>query len=206
MEFDFTTLPREARAKLLSSSVVPRPIAWVVTRQPGGGTNAAPFSFFNVVATEPPLLCIGMAARAGDDKDTLANIRRTGQFVVNLVSTAVVEAMNQTSADFGPGVDELARFGIATAASSRVDPPRIADSPVAMECETHHLLELEGGGAVVLGRVLAMHIADAMMLDPARHYVDTPRLGLIGRMHGGGWYARTGDLFEVPRPPVPPRD
>jgi len=205
MLFDFATLPREARSKLLHSTVVPRPIAWVVTRLATGGTNAAPFSYFNVVASEPPLLCIGMAARSGGDKDTLANIRRSGQFVVNLVSADLAEAMNQTSADFGPDVDELSCFGLATAPSARVDPPRIADSPVAMECEVFRLVDLDAGGAVVLGRVVAMHVAEEMMLDPARYYVDTPKLGLIGRMHGGGAYLRTTDLFEMPRPPAPER-
>jgi flavin reductase (DIM6/NTAB) family NADH-FMN oxidoreductase RutF len=201
MEFDFTTLPRMARGKLLNATVVPRPIAWVVTRQPGGGTNAAPFSFANVVSTEPSLLCIGMAARDGGDKDSLVNIRRSGQFVVNLVSEPMAEAMNHTSIDFPTEVDELAHFGIATQPSSRIDPPRIAGSPVAMECETYQLVELPGSGAVVIGRVLAMHIQDDMMLDAERHYVDTPKLRLIARMHGRGWYARTSDLFDLPRPP-----
>jgi flavin reductase (DIM6/NTAB) family NADH-FMN oxidoreductase RutF len=201
MEYDFTTLPRAARGKLLNATVVPRPIAWVVTRQPGGGTNAAPFSFSNVVSVEPPLLCIGMAVRDGGDKDTLANIRRTGQFVVNMVNEAMAEAMNLTSVDFPAEVDELARFGISTALSSRIDPPRIAGSPVAMECETWQILDLPNGGAVVLGRVLAMHIADEMLIDAERHYVDTPKLKLIARLHGAGWYARTSDVFEMPRPP-----
>jgi flavin reductase (DIM6/NTAB) family NADH-FMN oxidoreductase RutF len=201
MEFNFTTLPRMERGKLMNATVVPRPIAWVVTRQPGGGTNAAPFSFSNVVSVEPPLMCIGMAARDGGDKDTLANIRRTGQFVVNMVSEGMAEAMNLTSIDFPAEVDELGHFGIATAPSSRIDPPRIAGSPVAFECETWQLVELPGGGAVVMGKVLAMHIADEMMLDPARHYVDTPRLRLIARLHGAGWYLRSSDIFEMPRPP-----
>jgi flavin reductase (DIM6/NTAB) family NADH-FMN oxidoreductase RutF len=205
MLFDFTALPREARSKLLHSTVVPRPIAWVVTRHASGATNAAPFSFFNVVATEPPLLCIGMAARAGGDKDTLANIRRAGEFVVNLVPAALAGAMNETSPDYGPEVDELARLGLATEPSAKVDPPRIAESPVALECQLYQIVDLPGGGAVVLGQVVAMHIAEGMMLDVSRHYVDTPKLGLIGRMHGGGGYLRTTDLFEMPRPPAPPR-
>ena len=205
MDFDFATLPREARSKLIHSTVVPRPIAWVVTRHADGAANAAPFSFFNVVSTDPPLLCIGMAQRVGADKDTLANIRRDGQFVVNMVSAAMAESMNLTSADFGPEVDELARVGLPTEASMKVAPPRITGSPVAFECEIYRLVELETGGAVVLGRILAMHIEQEMMLDAERHYVDTPRLGLIGRMHGGGWYARTTDLFDMPRPPAPTR-
>jgi flavin reductase (DIM6/NTAB) family NADH-FMN oxidoreductase RutF len=206
MQFDFTSLSREVRSKLLHSTIVPRPIAWVVSLHADGRTNAAPFSFFNVMATEPPLLSIGMAARDGTDKDSLANIRRSGQFVVNLVSFAMAETMNKTSTEFGPNVDELAHFGVAAERSSRVEPPRIAGSPVAMECELFQLVDLEQGGAIVLGRVLAMHIEDGFMLDAARHYVDTPRLDLIGRMHGGGWYARTTELFEMARPPRPPRD
>jgi flavin reductase (DIM6/NTAB) family NADH-FMN oxidoreductase RutF len=206
MEFDFATLPREARGKLLNSTIVPRPIAWVVTRHANGAANAAPFSFFNVVSTEPPLLCIGMAARSGGDKDTLANIRRSGQFVVNLVAADQAEAMNRTSADYGPDVDELARAGLTAAPSTKVDVPRIAGSPVTMECELFQLVDLDSGDAVVLGRVVAMHIADEMMLDAGRHYVDTPRLGLIGRMHGGGWYLHTREIFEIPRPPSPPRE
>ncbi len=200
MLFDFTALPRDVRSKLMHSTVVPRPIAWIVTRHASGQTNAAPFSFFNVVATEPPLLCVGISARAGEDKDTLANIRRSGQFVVNLVSNAQAAAMNATAPDYGPEVDELAKAGLVAAPSTKVDPPRIADSPVAMECELFQLVDLEPGGAVVLGRILAMHIAEEMMLDVNRYYVDTPKLELIGRMHGGGVYVRTTDLFDMPRP------
>jgi flavin reductase (DIM6/NTAB) family NADH-FMN oxidoreductase RutF len=202
MHFDFTALPREARGKLLNATIVPRPIAWVVTLKEDGRSNAAPFSFFNVVSVEPPLLCIGMAARAGSDKDSLANIRRSGQFVVNMVPAALAEAMNQTSAEFGPEVDEIARAGLRTLPSSRVAPPRIEGSPVALECETYHILDLPAGGGVVTGRILAMHLAEDGMLDPARHHVDTPRLGLVGRMGGSG-YLRLTDLFEMPRPPAP---
>jgi flavin reductase (DIM6/NTAB) family NADH-FMN oxidoreductase RutF len=204
MLFDFTELPKDARAKLLSATVVPRPIAWVVTRHADGRCNAAPFSFFNVVSTEPPLLCIGMAPRAGQDKDSLANVRRDRQFVVNMVTQAMAEAMNQTSAEHGPEVDEIALAGLDQVASTKVAPPRIAGAPVAFECEAWQIVDLPAGGAVVLGRVLAMHVDDAGMLDPARHHVDTPALALVGRMHGSG-YARLTDLFEMPRPPNPPR-
>ncbi len=204
MLFDFTALPKDARAKLLSATIVPRPIAWVVTRHADGRCNAAPFSFFNVVSTEPPLLCIGMAARLGEDKDSLANVRRDRQFVVNMVSQAMAEAMNQTSAEHGPEVDEMALVGLGQVVSTKVSPPRIAGAPVAFECEVYRIVDLPAGGAVVLGRVLAMHVDDAGMLDPARHHVDTPALKLLGRMHGSG-YVRPTDTFEMPRPPNPPR-
>ena len=134
MDFDFATLPREARSKLIHATVVPRPIAWVVTRHSDGAANAAPFSFFNVVSTDPPLLCIGMAQRVGADKDTLANIRRDSQFVVNMVSAAMAESMNLTSADFGPEVDERARRLADRGFDEETAPPRITGSPVAFEC------------------------------------------------------------------------
>jgi len=106
-----------------------------------------------------------------------------------------------TASDFEEEVDELAQASMKTLPSVKVKPPRIAISPVAMECELIEVVELEPDNALVLGRVLAMHVQDEMVLDAAKHYIDTPKLKLVGRMHGTGWYARTGDLFEVRRIP-----
>ena len=162
--------------------------------------NAAPYSFFNAFANEPPNVVIGIGARAeGDFKDTGGNIRRTGQFVVNLVAEENATAMNVTAIEFGPEVDELREAGLHTLPSTRVAPPRIAESPVAFECERLLAMELANDRSLVIGRVLAMHVRDDAVLDPARCYIDTPRLNLVGRMHGGGIYARTGDTFEMPR-------
>lgn len=200
MQFDFATLSPKDRYKLLVATVTPRPIAWVVTAAPDGTLNAAPYSFFNVFSNDPPVVVIGIGGREpGDVKDTGANIRRTGQFVVNLVDEATAPAMVVTAIDFPPEVDELHEAGLHMLPSLHVVPPRIAESPVALECERLATIELNTDRALVLGRVLAMHIRDDAVIDPARCYVDTPKLGLIGRMHGTGWYARTGDLFEVPR-------
>ncbi|HEY0419918.1 MAG TPA: flavin reductase family protein, partial [Acetobacteraceae bacterium] len=130
MLFDFETLAAQDRYKLLVATVVPRPIAWVVTQDLAGRLNAAPFSFFNVFANDPPVLVIGIGGRRpGDAKDTGANIRETGQFVVNLVDQANAEAMNATAIDFPPDVDELRQAGLATLPSTKVAPPRIAESP-----------------------------------------------------------------------------
>ncbi len=134
-------------------------------------------------------------------KDSRANILETGQFVVNLVSEANAEAMNITAIEFDPSVNELEQAGLTPVPSVRVKPPRIAESPVAMECELMQIVDL-GESGLVLGRVLAMHVHDDCVLDAAKHYIDTPKLKLIGRMHGRGWYARTSDLFEMPRIPV----
>ena len=200
MEFDFSTLsPRDAY-KLMVSTIVPRPIAWVVTQDAAGRVNAAPYSFFNAVSGSPPLVVIGIGGREdGRAKDTAANIRASGQFVVNLVNEAMVPAMVVTAADFEPGEDELAWASLTTRPSARIAPPRIAESPVAFECELFQTVALPGERDLVLGRIVMMHIDDAAMLDAARHYVDTPALQLVGRMHGSGWYARTSDRFEVKR-------
>jgi flavin reductase (DIM6/NTAB) family NADH-FMN oxidoreductase RutF len=205
MLFDFATLSAQDRYKLLVSTVVPRPIAWVVTCDAEGRCNAAPYSFFNVFANEPPVVCIGIGGRApGDMKDTGNNIRATGQFVVNLVSAETAAQMNVTAIDFPHEVDEIAEAGLTRLASTRVRPPRIAESPVAMECELFTTMELNPERLLVFGRVVAMHIRDEAVLNPERCYIDTPKLDLIGRMHGGGGYVRTTDSFEMPR--IKPQD
>lgn len=203
MLFDFGTMKAENIYKLLVSTIVPRPIAWVTTRDLDGSVNAAPFSFFNCVSGDPPVVCFGIGGRApGDAKDTGGNIRRTGEFVVNLVSHGLAEHMNVTAIEFGKEVDELAQAGLTTAPSHKVKPPRIAEAPVSLECERLVIVEVGVDRSVILGRVVSMHIQDECVLDPVRCHVDTPRLDLIGRMHGGGWYARTTDRFEMPRIPV----
>ncbi|CAH2604820.1 Nitrilotriacetate monooxygenase component B [Rhodovastum atsumiense] len=200
MLFDFATLAPQDRYKLLTSTVVPRPIAWVVTQDRQGRLNAAPFSFFNVFSQDPALVVLGIGGRAaGKAKDSGANIRQTGEFVVNLVSHANLAQMNVTAIDFPPEVDEIAEAGLTTLPSTRVAPPRIAESPVALECRRFMVFDLDEGRGLVVGEVLAMHIRDDCMSDPARLHVDTPKLDLVGRMHGGGWYVRTTDLEEVPR-------
>ena len=202
MLFDFAAIPPRERYKLLISTVTPRPIAWVVSQNPQGHLNAAPFSFFNAFSGEPPVVGIGISSHEpGRPKDTRNNIRETRQFVVNLVSEEAASAMNITAIEFEAGVNELAQAELATVPSVYVKPPRIAISPVAMECELLQIVEVGPETGLVLGRVLAMHIHDDMVIDPARNYVDTPKLKLIGRMHGSGWYARTSDLFLMDRIP-----
>lgn len=200
MEFDFAALPPRECYKLMVSAIVPRPIAWVVTQSEAGLVNAAPYSFFNGVSGDPPLLCVSVEARPdGTPKDTAANIRASGQFVVNLVSDALGEAMVVTAIDFEPGISEVEAAGLATLPSIRIRPPRLAASPVAFECETFRIVDLPGGRDLVLGRILAMHVDDRAVLDKARNYLDTAALDLLGRMHGGGWYCRTRDQREIPR-------
>lgn len=203
MEFDLTALPPLDQYKLLASTIVPRPIAWVVTLSPDGTTNAAPFSFFNAFGAGPPIICIGIGARAmGNPKDTGENIRREGEFVVNLVARANAEAMNITAIEFGPEVNEIEQAQLSVLASSQVKPPRIAESPVAMECKLHSIVDFSADRALVIGEVVAMHVWDHAVLDAKRCHIDTPKLDLIGRMHGGGWYTGTSERFDMPRIPV----
>jgi len=200
MLFDFDTIAAQDRYKLLVATVGPRPIAWAVTQDAKGVVNAAPFSFFNCVSGEPPLVIIGIGGRKpGDAKDTGNNIRETGQFVVNLVSDANAQAMNVTAIDFPPGVDEIKEAGLTTAPSVKIKPPRIAESPVAFECERFMNIDLGVDRTLVIGRVLAVHVRDDCVLDAARCHIDNAKLDLIGRLHGAGWYSRTRDRFDMPR-------
>lgn len=202
MLFDFAKVPHDQAYKLCVASIVPRPVAWVVSQDREGRVNAAPYSFFNVFSDNPVIVAIGCAARApGTPKDTLANIEATGQFVVNLVSAANADQMNITAVDFPAGVNEVTEAGLTTVPSAMVRVPRIAESPVALECEIFQFVPTNGH-TIVLGRVVAMHIQDDCVLDAAKYYVDTPRLDLVGRMHGRGWYARTTDRVEIPRIPL----
>jgi len=202
MLFDFANLPARERYKLLVSTVTPRPIAWVVSQDPKGRLNAAPFSFFNAFAGEPPVIGFGVSSHEpGRPKDTRRNIRETKQFVVNLVSEEAAQAMNITAIEFEASVSELEQAQLVTLPSIHVKPPRIALSPVAMECELLQIVDLGTDSGLILGRVLAMHVHDDKVLDATKNHIDTRNLKLIGRMHGTGWYARTSDLFEMSRIP-----
>jgi flavin reductase (DIM6/NTAB) family NADH-FMN oxidoreductase RutF len=198
MMFDIAAIPPTDGYKLLVSTIVPRPIAWVTTIDANGVVNAAPYSFFNAVASNPPIVAVGIGPKGSGVKDTGKNIRATGEFVVNLVSEATAQGMNITAIDFPAGVDELAEAKLTATPSGKVKPPRIAESPVSLECRVHTIVDV-GHHAVVLGEVVAVWVRDDCVLDPARAYIDTPKLELIGRMHGRGWYARTTDRIEMDR-------
>lgn len=202
--FDFGILPPEARYRLLASTIMPRPVAWVVTCSADGVVNAAPYSFFNLFGADRPVVALGILARPGRQKDTAANISATGEFVVNLVPYALVEAMNATCVEAPPEVDETALAGLATRPSFAIRPPCIAASPVALECRLLHMLETGPGQWLAVGEVLHAHYAHSVLTgDPARPRVDAAALDLVGRMHGPSAYARTRDLFDLPRPPWP---
>lgn len=199
MRFDIDQIDDSITYKLLAATVVPRPIAWVTTQSKAGARNAAPFSFFNVMGPSPATVALGINAGPGGWKDTARNIFETGEFVVNLVPFALAEAMNLTAVDAPPGTDELALAKLATSASARVTPPRISQSPVALECVVHSNVETGPYQVIVIGSVLSIFIEDRFIKNAARGHVDTDALDLVGRTFGSG-YIRTNDTFEMFRP------
>ena len=198
MRFDLAELSASDRYKLLGGLVVPRPIALVTTQSPEGRVNAAPFSFFNVFAEEPPLVVLGLGiSPVGGAKDTTVNIRESGEFVINLVDEPIAEAMNLCAIDFPPEISEIQVAGLDLAPSQKVTPPRIAHSPVNLECRRYVTLEVARERYLVVGEVLVAHVRDGL-IDPATLRVDRDAYAPIGRLFGGG-YVRTRDRFEMPR-------
>ncbi|MEZ5658055.1 MAG: flavin reductase family protein [Burkholderiaceae bacterium] len=198
MYFDPESMSSANTYKLIASTVVPRPIAWLVTRSPAGTLNAAPFSFFNAFSGAPPVIALGIAPHPTREKDSFSNIETQGEFVVNMVPYALAGAMNTTAVDFPQGHDELEVAGLATLPSEKIAVPRIAASPVAYECRLQQIVDINAPNRLVLGRVVAIHIDDAAVLDPERCHIDTARLDLIGRTRSPGGYVRLSDAFEMP--------
>ena len=186
---------------LLIGLVAPRPIALVTSMDEEGRLNAAPYSSYNYLCTDPPIIGMGVMNRPGtwSGKDTAQNIRRTGEFVVNVVTEDLLEAMNVCATDFPQGVNEVEMAGLTTAASSFVKVPRIAEAHAALECVEFQTIEI-GKSRIVMGRVVAMYIEDRFM--DGHGHVLAKELHAVGRMNGLGAYVRTRDSFvEVPRIP-----
>lgn len=199
MELDLVGIHAERAYAVLASLVVPRPIAWVTTVGPEGAVNAAPFSFFNVLGAEPPIVGFCPADRDdGTPKDTARNIRLNHEFVVNLVDEAVAEAMNRTAATLPYGVSELTGLGLTTAPSSSVKPPRIVEAPASLECQEWGTLQI-GDNRLIIGLVKRVHIRDEA-IDPMNLRIRPEALKMIGRMAAPHWYCKTADRFEMVRP------
>lgn len=199
MELDLVGEHAERAYPLLASLVTPRPIAWVTTLNPDGTVNAAPFSFFNVLGSEPPIVGFCPGDRGdGTPKDTVRNIRRAHEFVVNLVDESVAEAMNKTAASLPYGASEIEHAGLSTAPSSLVKPPRIAEAPASLECLEWGTLQI-GDNRLVIGLVKRLHVRDEL-IDAESLRIHTERFQVIGRMASPHWYCRTRDRFEMIRP------
>lgn len=200
MRFDLEEVGTQNAYKLLAATVMPRPIAWIVTQDREGGINAAPFSFFNVMGSAPPTVAVGILSDPKRGfKDTARNILDTGEFVVNLVPERLVRAMNVTAIDAPSDVNELDLAKLETTPSVRIRPPRLAESPVNFECVSLSSVVTGPGQVAVIGRVLTVHVADEYVLDRDRAHIDTPKLDLVARSYGSD-YVRTRDTFSLTRP------
>jgi len=195
MEIAASSLDAAQAYRLLVGIVVPRPIAWITTVSPSGLVNAAPFSCYTFVCNDPPMLAVNIGRRDGNLKDTARNIESTGEFVVNVVSEDLVEAMHDTSDECGPDVSEVDVLGLPVAQSVTVRPPRLAHSPVNLECRVDRVLELgRFRNGLVIGRVDHFHIDSAIYEDGK---IDSEKLRPIARL-AGRKYARLASVVTLP--------
>lgn len=193
---DFAELSSRERYKVMIGTIVPRPIAWVTTKDPEGRVNAAPFSFFGCLSSDPPIIGLGIEFRPdGPPKDTGLNIQKTGVFTVNIVSSALVDGMNVCAVPFAAGVDELAKAGLTTRPGRHIDVPSIAEAPASLECRLHSFLPIGESRQIVLGEIVGAQFHSNVIDE--RFHVDPVLLDAVGRMGGHG-YATTRDYFDVP--------
>ncbi len=201
MQYGVNDVNHRDRYKILTAFVLPRPIAWLTTLGQGGVVNAAPFSFFNVFAEDPPLVMIAINKRPdGRLKDTWLNIERTGEFVVNLTDEPLARAMHDSSGDFPPNVGEPDYLGLKLAPSVDIKPPRLADAPWSMECRIWQVINVKDDRQLVIGEGLRFHIRDELW-DPKAMRVHMDRYHPVGRMFADR-YCRTDDRMEFPAAPV----
>ena len=186
--------------RVLTGVIVPRPIAFVSTISADGIVNLAPFSFFNAVAYAPPTVVVSVSRSAGwKEKDTLANIEATGEFVASIVVDDIVEAMNKTAAEYPADVDEFEVCGLTPMPSDLVKPPLIGESPVNMECRLVQVVNIgnaERQNGLVIGEIVRMHVRDDII---SGHRIDQAKLKATGRL-AGNMYCHTLDTFELVRP------
>ena len=201
MIFDLSKLPAPKIYNLLNGLIAPRPIAWITSVHLAGRINAAPFSAYNYVGTDPPIVAVGVGNRPGPGvvgKDTAQNIRNTREFVINVVNETLAEAMVTCAIDFPPGVNELEIAQLKTTPSPIVSVPRIQEAPASLECREITTMEI-GRSRIILGQVVAIHVKDEF-LDPAGPYIRAEELHAIGRMNGLGAYVKTRNaFFHIPR-------
>lgn len=206
MQINLQDLDMREAYKLLTGVIVPRPIGWVSTLNRDGVRNLAPFSFFNGVSIIPPTVSVSIyntppgPGRTDGVKDTLRNIKVTGEFVVHIVSESLGETMNMTATDYPPDMDDFAMTGLAAVASEKVRPDRIAEAAVAMECRLHGLMPVGpgfGGATLVVGEVVLLHLRDDIVNE--RNHIDIHVLQPIARI-GGPEYIVVRDTFTMDRP------
>ncbi|TLS35597.1 flavin reductase family protein [Pseudalkalibacillus caeni] len=198
MQFDPKQLATKEVYKLLTGSVVPRPIAWVSTLSEEGDLNLAPFSFFTVASRQPPMLCIsigpGVGEREGTVKDTLTNIRSQEEFVINIVPSALGNPMQKSSENLPSEVNEFEAANLTPIDSSIVKPKRVKESPIQMECKLNQIIQL-GTDHLVIGEMVLYHIEEDYYLG--NYKVDFEKLRPLGRLAGN--YSESTEFFTLPR-------
>lgn len=202
IEIDFSRIPSSEAYKLQIGSIVPRPVAWVSTISAGGSPNLAPFSYFNGICSSPPaLLFCPVSHPDGREKDTLRNVRETGEFVVNIATEDLVAAVNQSAAEYAAEVDEFLAAGVTAVPSVLVKPPRVAESPIQFECRLLQVVDIGTGGNsghVVMGQIVYGHFAPSVY---AEGKIQLAALRPIARL-AGTTYGPVRDTFDLPRPKV----
>jgi flavin reductase (DIM6/NTAB) family NADH-FMN oxidoreductase RutF len=200
MQFNPNDLDYIAVYKLLTGSIIPRPIGWISSISEDGINNLAPFSYFNAVGEDPPHVMFSTGRGNNTNKDTLNNVLATKQFVVNMVTEALAEQMNSTAQSVSPEVDEFELAGVESIPSVIVKPLRVKESPITFECELVHHYFLEdhkhGGACVIIGRIVMMHFDDSVLLD--NYKINLENYKPISRLAGSN-YARLGELFSIKR-------
>lgn len=202
IEFDPSKLPSSKTYSILISLVVPRPIAFVTSINKDGVVNAAPFSFFNLMGNDPPIVALGVGkdeSRKNGLKDTGYNIQQTREFVINIVNEEIVKQVNVTSIDFPPEIDEVEIAGLTKMPSVKIKPPLIAESAANLECRHVNTVEI-GNTRVILGEIIYIHVKNEFVdSQGGDSSILTELMRPVGRTHSRDFYARTTDLFKVPR-------
>jgi flavin reductase (DIM6/NTAB) family NADH-FMN oxidoreductase RutF len=195
MQIDPSLHTNTENYKLMTNLVVPRPIAWITSVSEAGIVNLAPFSFFNAVGSDPPFVVVGIGRRgSGEPKDTAANIKASGEFVVNFVTEDLLASMNISAVEFPPDQSELSAAAVHAAASVHVKPPRLAEAQVSFECKLQSAQAL-GAGTLIIGQVVMFHVADHLLGERMHIHNFAP----IGRLGSPSTYCRTTDRFDLPR-------
>ena len=197
MIVDFGKIEPRERYFWMISTIVPRPIAWVSTVSPEGAPNLAPFSYFNGVTGDPPVVSISVGSRKGEPKDTAKNAMATRELVINIVPAALGKPMVQTSADYPHGVSEFEKAGLREEPSQVVAPPRVKEAPISMECRLYDTVPV-GKNTLILAEILLLHVDERLITDG---YPDPEKLEPLGRL-GGNLYGTLGEVVRHERPSI----
>jgi flavin reductase (DIM6/NTAB) family NADH-FMN oxidoreductase RutF len=200
MQFNCQETDEKVLYKLLTGLIIPRPIGWISTIDENGINNLAPFSYFNMVSSDPPCVMFSTRRDNNKNKDTLNNVLQNEEFVVNLVTFDIVEQMNTTSASVDSSVDEFDLANLTPIDSIFVKPKRVKESKVNFECEKiHHYFidnDSNGGACVVIGKIKIIHVDDSILLE--NNYIDLEKYKPIARLAGSN-YGTIGEIFSIKR-------